>query len=295
MHAQRDLTPRTDVTRGSIAVTGAGGRLGRALVEALGLRALPWDRSLLDLDQPDRFEALLAQTRPALVLHAAAMSNVDEAARQPALAMARNGAAVAALAAACRSVDAGLLVVSTNEVFDGRRDDGRGYAEDDRTDPCSPYGASKLAGEQAARAAFGAHPGLWIVRTAWLFGPPGNDFQTKIVAAADALPEDTPLRVVDDEFGSPTSSADLAAAIVSLVGATDGGTFHAVSTGFTSRFGWAERVLARARPDRALQAISRTEFVRASSPPAWAVLRRSAGIEMPTWQTAVDRSLSQPG
>jgi dTDP-4-dehydrorhamnose reductase len=277
------------LTSSRIAVTGARGRLGRAVVDALGDRASAWDRAAFDLDHPERFDGLLQATRPALVIHVAGMTDVEAAARDPDLAMARNGTAVQALAAACRSVGAGLLVVSTNEVFDGTRQDGIGYSEDDPTDPCSPYGASKLAGELAAMEAYGTAPRLWIVRTSWLFGPPGNDFPTKIVAAADALPGSEPLRVVADEFGSPTSTLDLAAVIVSLIGSTNGGTYHVVNAGSTSRYGWAAHLLAAVRPGRTLRPISRSEFVRASSPPAWGVLQASPGIALPTWQTAVDR------
>ena len=125
----------------------------------------------------------------------------------------------------------GLLVVSTNEVFSGDRDDGQGYAETDATGPRNPYGASKLAGEEAARAAFADFPGLWIARTAWLYGPPGNDFPDKITAASDRLPEGEPLPVVADEFGSPTYTLDLARAILDLVSLTDGGLYHLVNTG----------------------------------------------------------------
>ena len=121
------------------------------------------------------------------------MTLVDECARQPDLAMRRNGVATGVLAAACRARGVGLLVVSTNEVFSGDRRDGQGYAETDAAAPRNPYGASKLAGEEAARAAFADGPGLWIVRTAWLYGPPGNDFPDKITAAADRLPEGEPL------------------------------------------------------------------------------------------------------
>ena len=203
---------------GRIAITGARGRLGRAIVDVLGPRALPWDRSTFDLDQPDQFAPLLRDARPgAGHPHGGDDRCRRSRARSPELATARNGAAVGALAAASRGVGTKLVVISTNEVFDGRRTDGLGYAEDDRPDSCSPYGASKLAGEEAARAEYGTAAGLWIVRTSWLFGPPGNDFPTRIVAAADALPRDQPLPMVADEHGSPTSTADLAAAIVTLV------------------------------------------------------------------------------
>ena len=87
-------------------------------------------------------------------------------------------------------VGASLVYISTNEVFDGRRTDGVAYTEADPAAPINPYGVSKLEGEQLATKAFsrtGADSNLWIVRTAWLFGPPGNDFPHKILAAADRL------------------------------------------------------------------------------------------------------------
>ena len=125
-------------------------------------------------------------------------------------------------------------MVSTNEAFDGHRTDGLGYAAGDPPAPANPYGASKLGGESAARVAYAAATGrpigpytpaerapdgpqLAIVRTAWLYGPPGDDFPAKIVAAAErAHGEGSPLRVVGDEVGQPTATTDLAEAIVEL-------------------------------------------------------------------------------
>ena len=141
-----------------VAVTGAGGRLGRALVTALEeapftgpFGPIAWTRPIFDLDAPDAFAALARPRPPEVVVHAAAWTDVDGCARDPELALARNGAATGVLAeaAAARGID--LIVVSTNEVFDGRRTDGTGYAPDDPTNPINPYGASKLAGE-AGRA-----------------------------------------------------------------------------------------------------------------------------------------------
>jgi dTDP-4-dehydrorhamnose reductase len=223
------------------------------------------------------------------------MTNVDQCAREPGLAMARNGEATRVLAEACRSAGIGLLVVSTNEVFDGGREDGLGYAEDDEPSPRNPYGASKLAGEIAAREAFDDGPGLWVARTAWLYGPPGNDFPDKIVAAADRTPPGEAVPVVADEFGSPTRTADLARAILELMARTDGGVFHLVARGHASRLEWAKRVLSIRRPGRAVRPISRTEFPRASDPPPWGVLATSradaVGVRLPDWQTALDEHL----
>lgn len=282
---------------GPVAVTGTTGRLGSALLSALaarGLPSLPWPRERLDLDDAGAAAALVAADRPALVLHAAAWTDVDGCAREPALARRRNSDAVGELAAACAATGARLLLVSTNEVFDGERTDGRGYREDDPVAPRNPYGASKAAAEAAVRGVLG--DAAWIVRTAWLYGPPRPGFPERIVAAADRLPDGEPLPVVDDETGSPTLAADLAGAILDLVARTDGGTWHLVNAGSATRRGWAEAVLAVRRPGRPVRPISRRDFVRASDPPAWGVLDTSraaaAGIVLRDWRAALAAHLA---
>ncbi len=283
------------VHRARIAVTGAGGRLGTALLTARP-DAISWARPDHDLDVPSSAARLLDRDEPDLVIHTAAWTDVDGCAREPDVALRRNGEATGALARACAERGVGLLVVSTNEVFDGNRTDGAGYVEDDPTGPRNPYGASKLAGELTARDSFGDGPGLWIARTAWLYGPPGSDFPTKIVAAADRLPEGEALPVVSDEVGSPTFTVDLAAAILALVDRTEGGVFHLVNQGAVSRFQVAEHLLGRVRPGRALRPISRHEFKRASDPPAWGVLdggrAEALGVRARRWDIALDAYLS---
>lgn len=285
-----------------IAITGVGGRLGRALRLAVGgdrsLVAIPWDRAAFDLDAPASAGALLDRDRPDLVIHAAAWTDVDGCARDPDLALARNGTATGILASACAARDIAFASISTNEVFDGDRADGCGYAEDDPVRPRNPYGASKLAGETATREAFAATAavaGPWIIRIAWLYGPPGNDFPRKIVAAADRLPPGEPLRVVDDEWGTPTATDDLAAAILDLITVTRGGRLHLSAPQPASRFDWARAVLAQVRPDRSLTPISRSAFQRASDPPPWGVLDASraaaAGVILPDWRASLRRHL----
>ncbi|HET7677759.1 MAG TPA: dTDP-4-dehydrorhamnose reductase [Candidatus Limnocylindrales bacterium] len=281
-----------------VAVTGAGGRLGRALMARLresGREAAGWGRPDYDLDDPTAAARLVARDRPAVVIHAAAWTDVDGCAREPEIAMRRNAAAAAELAEACAQAGTALVVVSTNEVFDGERSDGQGYSEADAPRPINPYGASKLAGEVAARRAYaaaGKSAPLWIVRTAWLYGPPGNDFPSKILAAARRLPPGEPLRVVTDETGSPTYAPDLATAIVRLLDAAPGGVYHLAGLGAASRHAWAQRVLAAAGLDAPLMAAFRADFPRASTPPAWAVLDSSLaaglGISLRPWQDAFD-------
>lgn len=279
-----------------MAVAGAGGRLGRALVDAIGRRdgltALPWARPTFDLDDPVGMVALVEHDHPDLVLLAAAWTDVDGCAHDPDLALARNGLAPGVVAAACVRIGAGLVVVSTNEVFDGGRADGLGYREDDPTAPRNPYGASKLAGEGAAQAAFAGAHGLWVVRTSWLFGPPGNDFPHKVIRAADALPPGAALPGVIDEHGRPSYTIDVADAIMDLVAAAPGGVFHLANEGATTRLDWARHVLRRARPGRVVRPVGRARFPRASDPPPWGVLdtgRAAAlGVVLRPWQDALD-------
>ena len=283
-----------DTSSPGIWISGDQGRLGRALTAAAPGPIEGWDMPALDLDDPSTGAALVREHRPRLVIHTAAMTAVDQAAREPEVALRRNGEAVGAIAQACREVGAGLALISTNEVFSGDRPDGPPYREDDATGPRNPYGASKLAGEQAALAAFDGAGGLWIARTAWLFGPPGNDFPDKITAAADKV--EGPLSVVADEIGCPTYAPDLARAVFELVARTDGGIFHLVNEGAASRLDWARAVLDVRRPGRELRPIGLGEFQRASAPPPYGVVdtskARTAGITMRPWQDALAEYLA---
>ena len=279
-----------------VAVTGANGRLGRALVDALkarGEQPISWVRPEYDLDQPASADALVARDRPGTVIHSAAWTDVDGCAGDPELATRRNTVAVRELAEACAAAGSAMVLISTNEVFDGARTDGQGYGEDDPVGPINAYGVSKLFGEALAGAAFehaGAADGLWIVRTAWLYGPPGNDFPTTILAAADRLAPGSALRVVTDEVGSPTYARDLAAAVLDLVQAAPAETYHLAGAGQASRFEVGRAVVDRCRQGTSLEPISRQEFSRASNPPAWSVLDCSKaaghGVTLRPWQEA---------
>jgi dTDP-4-dehydrorhamnose reductase len=304
-----------------VAVTGAGGRLGSALVRLLTAapfvrEVLAWDLPEHNLDDPGSARRLVAHQRPDAVVHAAAWTDVDGCARDPALAMRRNGIAVGEMADACVNSGAALIMVSTNEVFDGLRTDGLPYRPTDQPRPSNPYGAAKLAGERAARAAYWATgddfaaaalgqsdgrdstiPALAIVRTAWLFGMPGADFPQKILAAAaKARREGTALKLVSDEIGCPTYASDLAAGIVALVEQAAfahrrgfGGIHHVVNAGRASRAEWAREVLRIAGLDLPTEDVPMTTWPRPSTPPAWGVLDPTPlpGGPLRSWQDAL--------
>jgi dTDP-4-dehydrorhamnose reductase len=283
-----------------VAITGSGGRLGRAVLAAFadapftGIAGpLAWHRPSYDLDDRQAAGRLIERDRPEVIIHAAAWTDVDGCARDPELALRRNGEAVGELARAAAAAGIDLVLVSTNEVFDGRRTDSLGYAPEDEPNPINAYGASKLAGEVAASAAYANGPGLAIVRTAWLYGPPGNDFPEKIGRAAErARTAGEALRVVADETGSPSYTADVAEAIVELVGSGEplAGIHHLVNAGRATRSDWARAVLAGLGIDVALDEVPAATWQRASTPPAWAVLeptRLPSGEPIRPWAAAL--------
>jgi dTDP-4-dehydrorhamnose reductase len=283
-----------------VAVTGATGRLGRALLTALGDAPfagpggpIAWSRSDFDLDAPESIEALLDRDRPEAVVNTAAWTDVDGCAREPALAHRRNAGAVHVLAEATAARRIDLVHISTNEVFDGLRPHDRGYRPDDPATPGNPYGRSKFAGEVAASAAYrGRAAGLAVVRSSWLYGPPGNDFPTKILAAAErSIAAGEPLRVVADESGSPTYTHDLAEAIVDILGSGEvTGIHHVVNAGVATRADWARELFAQAGQAVIIEEVPGSTWERASTPPPWGVLEPTPlpSVEpLRPWQTAL--------
>jgi dTDP-4-dehydrorhamnose reductase len=284
-----------------VAVTGAGGRLGSALLLALAdapftgpAGPIAWRRHAFDLDAPDGIGTRLDRERPEVVVHAAAWTDVDGCALDPALATRRNGDATGVLARACAERGVDLVIVSTNEVFSGAWTDGRPWLPSDPTEPGNPYGASKLAGERLATEAFAEHPraSLGIARTAWLFGSPGRDFPSRILDAADrARVAGEPLRAVGDEWGTPTYTADVADAIVELL-AEDGhaGVHHLVNGLFASRADWARYVVARAGIEVDVVDVPMSTWERPSRPPLWGVMAATplpSGEPLRVWPDAM--------
>ncbi|CAN5704029.1 dTDP-4-dehydrorhamnose reductase [soil metagenome] len=270
-----------------ILIVGAHGQLGRALQSVLARK--PYDQvTLWGRPDHDLTKSLVVDhittLRPDVVINAAAWTNVDGAELNPDAAYATNALGPKYLAEGCSRCNAQLVHVSTNEIFAG--EPGWHYREYDQPAPGGIYARSKLAGEIAARQALER---LYIVRVAWLFGPGGNNFPSKITAAADKLGA---LRVVADEFGNPTYAPDVAEAIVQLIHLEHFGIYHLVNSGQASRFEFAQVLLqANGRSHIRLTPIAHTEWPRPVQPPLHAVLVNQAaaalGIELRPWQDAV--------
>ena len=213
---------------GGILVTGGSGQLARALGMAAGGRALQVvGRPDWDFDRVAGVPALLAAARPALVVNAAAHTAVDRAESEAAAAYRANRDGPAVLAAYCGAAGIPLIHVSTDFVFDGTK--GAPYVEEDAPNPTSVYGASKLAGEVAVRAACAR---AIVLRTSWVYAATGRNFVLTMLNLARTRDH---LRVVADQRGCPTAADDLAGAILGIADiiARDGwqdrfaGVFHA--------------------------------------------------------------------
>jgi dTDP-4-dehydrorhamnose reductase len=233
-------------------VTGAGGLLGRDLVEVLSARddvdLTALDRSALDITDAAAVAAAVAGRD--LVVNAAGWTDVDGAESAEAAATAVNGDAVAHLARACTVAGARLLHVSTDYVFSGSAT--QPYAEDAVPAPINAYGRGKLRGENAVRA---HAPSVgYIVRTEWLYGEHGRNFVATVLRLAG---QRETLDVVDDQIGQPTWSLALASRLVllgdaALAGRAAPGVYHATASGQTSWYGLARAVFTEAGldPDR---------------------------------------------
>jgi dTDP-4-dehydrorhamnose reductase len=268
-----------------IAITGANGQLGRALIATLADQhtLVPLGHDQLELTDPVTVEQIAA-TDADVVIHAAAYTNVDGCARDPGLAYRVNGLGTRYVALGCRRIDAALVYISTNEVFAG--DARRPYFEDDPPRAINPYGQSKLAGEQAVRSLVARH---FIVRVAWLFGGERNFVRTVLRLAAN--PPAHGLRMVADEIGSPTYTFDVAAGLARLITTDYYGTYHFVNDGICSRYEFAAEILRRVGLNIPLQPIRLCDFQRDSTPPPYTPLANlagaSLGITFRPWQDAL--------
>ncbi|MEI2779509.1 MAG: dTDP-4-dehydrorhamnose reductase [Tetrasphaera sp.] len=275
-------------------VTGAGGMLAHdLLLQLAGADVTALTRAELDVTDPEATRAAVAGHD--VIVNCAAYAQVDAAESNEGAAFAVNAVGAANLARAAAAAGARLVHVSTDYVFSGEVFSGeasRPYAEDAPLAPRTAYGRSKAAGEWAALASC---PRTWVVRTAWLFGAGGPNFVTTMARLAQERDE---LTVVADQFGQPTWTRDVAAAIVRLV-ARDAayGIWHATSQGQASWHDFAQEIfrLRGLDPER-VRPIASVDYPRPAPRPAWSVLGherwRAAGMPLlPPWRENLARAL----
>ena len=275
-----------------VLITGANGQLGHELVRATiaaGHEVVATSHETLDITDKTAVEAVMTETRPDVVIHAAAWTAVDACESDPGKAMLVNGTATKYVADAAHAVGAHVVYISTDYVFDGSKSSP--YEEDDAPNPQSVYGSSKLVGERALGASDA------IVRIAWVCGFYGSNMVKTILRLA----EQPQLKFVDDQIGNPTFADDAAAMIVRIAIEKRSGTWHVTNQGDVSWYEFAREVLIAGGFDPNKVAPIKTHELQPPRPakrPFNSVLNntslRNAGIALlPDFRIPLKRLVSQ--
>jgi dTDP-4-dehydrorhamnose reductase len=273
-----------------VAIFGASGLLGKALIDEWGEDVVsPLTSKDADLRDPDAVRRVVEEKHPDWIVLSAAYTDVDGCESNGDLAFAVNRDGAANVAAAAKQFGARLLFLSSDYVFDGTKK--RPYETNDVRNPQSVYGRTKAEAEIRLLELM---PDCCIARTSWLFGTGGKCFPDTILKLAASRPS---LDVVIDQRGSPTYVADLARAIVQLVRKNAIGIVHVTNSGNCSWFEFAQQIVQRAGLGTEVRPVSSERMARPAPRPAYSVLSPSSlhalGVEMPSWQDALDRYLKR--
>ena len=251
------------MTMRKVLITGAGGMLAAAVESSLSPVFMVTARTKAQLDITNRDAVFKAVTsiKPDVLINTAAYTNADECENKRDIAIQTNGTAVGYLAQASQAIGARIIHISTDYIFDGNK--GSAYVEDDKPNPLSVYGQSKLVGEHELKRYTDNYT---IIRTQWMFGEHGNNFVETIVRLARETAE---LKVVDDQFGSPTYTRDVAGIIKWFVehDQVKGQVFHFSNEGIVSRFTFAQEILKLAGIKILLVPVATSAFPRPAKRP----------------------------
>jgi dTDP-4-dehydrorhamnose reductase len=275
-----------------VTIFGASGLLGKALMrEWSGDTVTGLSSRDVDIRDAQRVQQVVSETRPDWVVLAAAYTDVDgcESNQELAFAVNRDGAVNAAKAA--NAVGARFMFLSSDYVFDGKKR--APYEARDPRNPQSLYGKTKAEAEVKLLE---INPNFCIARTSWLFGTGGKCFPDTILKLASSRPA---LDVVNDQRGCPTYVEDLAQAIVQLCRKNASGIVHATNAGDCTWFEFAREIVRAAGLNTPVQPVSSRQMARPAPRPAYSVLSpnslNSLGIQMPSWQDALQRYIKARG
>lgn len=295
-----------------IVVTGANGQLGNELRDIAASRAYAsvnggyafvfTDVAELDITDAEAVGAFTEVEKPQWIVNAAAYTAVDKAEADPERAELLNATAVRNLVEAAEAVGAGFVQVSTDYVFDGRMPaDRHALTEDDPVGPTSVYGMTKRKGEEFALS----YPRSFVVRTAWLYSTYGNNFVKTMLRLGAERPE---LDVVADQWGTPTYAADLAGALMRMIGFCDAnpgrkdvfGLYHYTNEGIATWCDFAREIMRLGGRKCEVRGITTAEFGAAAPRPEWSVLskakiRDTFGLDIPDWKESLARCMEALG
>jgi len=273
-----------------VAVTGVNGMLGHAIQKVFAdMQLIPFSHASLDITELDHAVKTIRDIRPDVLINAAAFTDVDACETDPEKAFLVNGIGARNMAIACEEIRCPIIHISSDYVFDGTKESA--YDEWDRTNPISRYGLSKLMAEQFVSSLTNR---FYIVRTSWLYGSHGKNFVDTIIRL---LAEKDSLQVVNDQFGSPTFTEDLAASIRQLIG-KGYGIYHATNSGVCTWHEFAVKIAALISIDKPIIPVSSEEFKRPAKRPTQSGLNntmlRLEGISaLRHWSEALKQYIEQ--
>lgn len=274
-----------------VLILGSRGSLGSELMRVFADTDITgWDKEEMDITNEADVMAKISELKPEIVFNSTGFTAVDKAESERALADDINGYGPGYVAKACSEVGAIIVQVSTGMVFMGDKD--MGYNEDDVSKPVNEYGRSKFLGEMEVRKNTEKY---YIVRTSWLYGPPGTGDTTKksfVDLMLGLANQGKPLEVINDEFGKPTYTRDFGQAMRALVEQKKPfGIYHITNEGSCSRFAWTKEIFLIKGLKPKLTAVSGTKFARAAKRPKYEFLNNTKYIELRPWAEALKEYL----
>jgi dTDP-4-dehydrorhamnose reductase len=284
-----------------IFLLGGKGKLGS---ECLKVLSEDWevfapDRKELDIIRWDAVIEGIEREEPDVVINCAGLTNVDACEKEDPFVIRKNNVeGPRNLAQGCARFNSKFIHISSDYVFNGKKPMPQPYFEDDPADPISAYGKSKMESEVAVRE---NAPNYIIVRTGWLYGLQGGDFIKSIISGAlEMKKKKKPLKVVDDQYGSPTWTYRLAEQIKQLIIQDAKQTYHATAEGYCSRFEFAQYLLKKLKIKVKLESIKTKDDHREARRPLNSLLEnrllKKQGINiMPEWKKDVDQFLGEHG
>ncbi|MEI8198939.1 MAG: dTDP-4-dehydrorhamnose reductase [Eubacteriales bacterium] len=276
-----------------ILVTGVNGQLGHDVIEVLTARGITCkgvDIADFDLTNQEAVSTYIRDYAPTAVIHCAAFTAVDRSEDDKELCFAVNVTGTENIARICREIQAKMVYISTDYVFDGKGD--QPFETDAPKDPQGHYGRTKSLGEDKVREYLSEY---FIVRTAWVFGINGNNFVKTMIRLGKERDE---LNVVADQFGSPTFSADLAVLLCDMIVTSRYGIYHATNEGFCSWYDFASAIMKEAGLSAKVLPVTSEQYPSKAVRPKNSRLSKKslddAGFNrLPTWQDALKRYVAQ--
>lgn len=278
-----------------VLVTGANGQLGCDVIKELKKRSIECSgtgRNDLDITDSTSVNKYITNLKPNCVIHCAAYTAVDKAEDEKEICYNANVIGTENIAKACKKVDAKMIYISTDYVFDGHGE--KPFEVDDLPNPISVYGKTKYEGELKVKENLSKY---FIVRVSWVFGSNGNNFVKTMLRLGK---ERDSLNVVRDQVGSPTYTVDLAKLLCDMVTSEKYKVYHAANEGFCSWAEFAVEIMRKANLNCSINPISTKDYKTRAIRPKNSMLSKKSLINkefnlLPEWKNALERYLKELG